>query len=169
MIVSIGSSGSAIPARDTVPYTITILSGASIRLSTADTVTEPALSVAFAEKLSMFPVCVKSAETAGATGCADTITSNGSEEAGHAIAVTVPIPPFSLIEPGIRTSDTSGAVSSSVIVSVTSAGASASDSDTVPDTVTILSGASIGLSTAPISHRSRCSRSRSPQSSAWYL
>ena len=56
------------------------------------------------------------------------------------LTVTVAVPPFSAITPGSAVTAHSG-VSSSVMVSVTAAGAATAGMLTVPDTVTFLSGA----------------------------
>ena len=59
-------------------------------------------------------------------------------------------PPSSLIICGVSISVTTGEDSSSVIIKVTSVGASAPVNDTVPEILTILSGESTALSTAVI-------------------
>ena len=77
---------------------------------------------------------------------------NASADAGEAVAVTLPTPPFSSIDAGVSTSVTDGGVapSSSRILRVASAGARTPSRDTEPETVTVLSGASSSLSTAVI-------------------
>ena len=150
VIIKVTSTGASAPDNDTVPDTLTILSGESTALSTAVIVTPPVLFVALAAKLSVVPVSMKSPATAGETADADTVTVKASDEAGETVAVTVLTPPFSLIICGVSISVTTGGDSSSVIIKVTSTGASAPDNDTVPDTLTILSGESTALSTAVI-------------------
>ena len=67
------------------------------------------------------------------------------------VAVTVETPPFSEIDDADSDSVTPGAASSSAIVSVAFDGAAAPPPpDTVPETVTDLSGSSSPLSTAAI-------------------
>ena len=158
VIVSVTAAGASAPESETVPETVTVLSGASTGLSIAVIVTVPLLRVAFAAKLKVVPSSSKSPATAGDTASANTVTVNACHEAGDAVAVTVPTPPFSLIEPGESDSVTTGADSSSVIVSVTADGASAPESETVPETVTVLSGASTGLSIAVIVDRTGAPR-----------
>ena len=97
---------------------------------------------------------MKSPASAGSTAVAETVTVNASGEAGETVAVTVLRPPFSAIESGFSTSVTAGvtagASSSSVIVSVASAGAVTPSAETVAETASVLSGASSSLSTAVI-------------------
>ena len=93
---------------------------------------------------------MKSPANAGDTAAADTITVKAADDAGETEAVTVLTPPSSLIICGVSISVTTGEDSSSVIIKVTSTGASAPVNDTVPDTLTILSGESTALSTAVI-------------------
>ena len=150
VIIKVTSTGASAPDNDTVPDTLTILSGESTALSTAVIFTVPVLFVALAAKLSVVPVSMKSPATAGETDEADTVTVEASDEAGETVAVTVLTPPFSLIICGVSISVTTGGDSSSVTIKVTSTGASAPDNDTVPDTRTILSGESTALSTAVI-------------------
>ena len=81
-------------------------------------VTPPVLSVASAAKLSVAPSRVKSLDDPGSTARAETVTVKASAEAGATVAVTLPTPPSSPIESGVSTSVTSGAPSSSSIVTV---------------------------------------------------
>ena len=66
------------------------------------------------------------------------------------VTVTVAVPPSSAMVAGSTSSASTGAVSSSRIVSVASAGADTPVDDTVPDTDTWRSGVSVVLSTAAI-------------------
>ena len=102
----------------TDPDTVTVLSGVSTLLFTAVTVTVPVPVVEPAPIVSVDPLSVKSPETAGDTGVAETVTVTASLDGPLSVAVTVLTPPFSLIEDGLSTSATVGAPSSSVIVSV---------------------------------------------------
>ena len=98
----------------------------------------------------MFVDRLKSPDTAGLTGLAETVTVTAALAAVDSIAVTVLDPPLSEIEDGVNTSVTIGA-SSSVMVSVLFPGF-----DTpfpplaAPDTVTVLFAVSTELSTAVI-------------------
>ena len=133
----------------TDPDTVTVLSGVSTLLFTAVTVTVPVPVVEPAPIVSVDPLSVKSPETAGDTGVAETVTVTASLDGPLSVAVTVLTPPFSLIEDGLSTSATVGAPSSSVIVSVRSDGAGTPlPPVTDPDTVTVLSGVSTLLFTA---------------------
>ena len=150
VIVSVLSAGAATPFPPvTEPDTVTSLSGASTALSTAVKVTVPVLVVWPAAIVSVVPLCLKSPDTAGGTGVAETVTVATSPDAALRVAVTVLTPPFSLIEDGVSTRLTAGPTSSSVIVSVCGDG---SDNpfppEAKPETVTVLSGASTALSTA---------------------
>ncbi len=117
-IVSVASAGAVTPSSDTAPETVTDLSGASTSLSTAVIVTPPVLSVAPDAKLSVAPASVKSLDDPGSTARAETVTVNASADAGATLAVTLAMPPSSPIEAGASSSVTSGAASSSVIVTV---------------------------------------------------
>ena len=136
---------------NTVADTVTDLSGASTGLFTAVTVTVPVLVVSPAAMVSvLLPVTVKSAPTAGDTAIVDTVSLTASLDGPLNVAVTVADPPFSEIEAGLRTSDTVGVASSSVIVRTWSEGSATPPPVAVADTVTSLSGASTALSTAVI-------------------
>ena len=75
-------------------------------------VTVPVLSVAFAAKVRIvFELIRKSSFTAGSSAAADTVTVNASADPSAAVAVTVVVPSFSVIESGVRTSVTGGAAS----------------------------------------------------------
>ena len=150
VIVSVLSAGATIPFPPvTEPDTVTSLSSASTALFTAVTVTVPVLVVSPAAIVSVVPLCLKSPDTAGETGVAETVTVADSPDAALRVAVTVLTPPFSLIEDGVSTRLTAGAPSSSVIVSVCGDGSDTPlPPEADPDTVTVLSGASTALSTA---------------------
>ena len=98
--VSVTSAGAVTPRLlAAVADTVTVLSGASRLLSTPVRVTVPVLVVAPAATVStLFALSVKSPSTAGATAAADTVTVVASLEARSRVAVTVLMPPFSLIE-----------------------------------------------------------------------
>ena len=100
------------------------------------------VSVVFVDRL-------KSPDTAGLTGLAETVTVTAELDAEDSAAVTVLDPPLSEIEDGLNTSVTVGA-SSSVMVSVWFEGFDTSPPLTVPNTVTVLFGASTLLFTAVI-------------------
>ena len=94
------------------------MSGASTALFTAVIVTTPVLVVWPATIVSVVPESVKSPETAGESGAAETVTTTDSLDVPLSVAVTTLSPPFSLIEDGLSTRLTVGDPSSSVIVSV---------------------------------------------------
>ena len=72
------------------------------------------LVVASAAKLRVrFAVTVKSPD--GVDGSVATVTVNGVSDAGDTVAVTVLVPPCSLMESGDRASETAGAALLSVI------------------------------------------------------
>ena len=109
---------------EAVPETVTRLSGASVVLVTAVTVTRPVLVVAFAAKVRVVAVLnVKSPATAPveATGAAATVTVTATDDCRSRVAVTVATPPFSVIEDDDSASAARG-VSSSVIIRVAFAG-----------------------------------------------
>ena len=83
-----------------VADTVTVLSGASRLLSTPVTVTVPVLAgrPGGDAQLRVGVLSVKSPLTAGATAAADTVTVVASLDARSRVAVTVLMPPFSLIE-----------------------------------------------------------------------
>ena len=139
--VSVTAGGGFVVPRlsDAVPETVTPLSGASVALSVAVTVTSPVLAVAFAAKVSVVAaLSVKSPAVAGGTAAAATVTVTATDDCRSSTAVTVDTPPFSVIGDGVSTSDACGA-SSSVIVRVTAAGAATPlPPADVPETVTSL-------------------------------
>ena len=88
---------------------------------------------------------------AGDTGVAEIVTVVAALEAWSNVAVTIVLPPFSLMDMGDNSKVTVGASSSSSIVSVTSAGpVTVSVLVAAPETVIVLSGSSRSLSTAVI-------------------
>ena len=105
-----------------VADTVTVLFGASVGLSTAVTVTSPALVVTPAATVSVFPVRVKSPCTAGETAAVATVTVVGWPDGCDSTAVTVARPPFSETDEADSASDASGAASSSVMVSAPTPG-----------------------------------------------
>ena len=135
-----------------VPDTLTCLSGASVVLSTAVTVTVPALVVTPAAMVRVVALDrSKSAATAPVvvTSAAATVTVVASLDGRSSVAVTVDTPPSSAIDVADKASVTVGAASSSVMVRVASGGfATLLPPAAVPETVTVLFGASVGLSTA---------------------
>ena len=88
----------------TVAETVTDLSGASTVLSTAVTVTVPALVVAPGAIVSVVvELSVKSPATAGGTAAAVTVTVTASPNVSESVAVTVLTPPPSETEAGDST------------------------------------------------------------------
>ena len=83
-------------------------------LSTAVIVTRPALTVAFAAIVSVFPARVKSPDTAGETAVVATVSVAASVVGCERVAVTVEMPPFSRIADGVSTSVAAAASSSSM-------------------------------------------------------
>ena len=157
--VSVTLAGDAIPPPppETVPDTVTDLSGESTALSFAVTVTEPVLVVAPAAIVNVsVGLNVKSAASAPAPAAAATVTVTAALDAPESAAVTVAAPPFSETDDDDSTSAAVGGPSSSRIVNVASAGSVAPSPgapDAEPETVTLLcsaslSAASIALSTA---------------------
>ena len=151
-IVSVASGGSTAPrVPDAVPETVTVLSGASVALPTAVTVTVPALVVSPAAMVSVVALdSAKSPAIAGATGAADTVSVTAAAEGFESVAVTVATPALSEIEAGDSARAERGRASSSAMVSVTPAGAATSPCPppTVPPTVAVSSGSSVVSSTA---------------------
>ena len=135
-----------------VPDTLTCLFGASVGLSTAVTVTVPALVVTPAAMVRVLALDrLKSPATAPvvATSAAATVTVVASLDGRSSVAVTVDTPPSSAIDVADKASATVGAASSSVMVRVASGGfATLLPPAAVPETVTVLFGASVVLSTA---------------------
>ena len=90
-------------------------------LSTAVTVTRPALAVAPAAKVRVVAaLSVKSPATAGETAAAATVTVVATFVGRDSVAVTVEMPPFSVIEAGFSTSAAVAVASSSVVVTLLS-------------------------------------------------
>ena len=118
-IVSVAFAGFAAPwPPAAVPETVTSLSGASTALSTAATVTTPALAVAPAAMVSVFAaLSAKSPATAGGAAAAATVTVTAALDLADSRAVTVAVPPFSETDAGDSAKVTVGGVSSSVKVS----------------------------------------------------
>ena len=152
VMVSVTADGTATPLPPAaVAETVTVLSGASTSLSFAVTVTAPVLVVSPAAMVNVF--ALDSVKSVPDPGDADTVSVTASLDARSSVAVTVLDPGFvpscSSIVAGDNASVTSGRSSSSVMVSVTLAGAVAPlPPATVAETVTVLSGASVALSTA---------------------
>ena len=90
------------------------------------------------------------AGTVNAPVTAVTVTVVTALDGCESVALTVDVPPFSEIDAGFSDSVAFGAASSSVIVRVTLGGLLVRPrlSDAVPDTLTLLSGASVSLSLA---------------------
>ena len=156
-IVSVTLAGAATPLFPlTVADTVTCLSGASVELLTAVTVTVPVLVVAPAAMVSVFVLDkLKSPASALVPAVAATVSVTASLDARFSVAVTVLDPGFvpscSSIVAGLSTSVAVGAASSSRIVSVTLAGAATPLFPlTAAETVTCLSGALIMSLTAVI-------------------
>ena len=145
--VNVTSEGAATPLPpETVPETVTDLSGESTEFPCAVIVTVPVLVVSPAAIVSfvMLDSSVKSPATAPAPGAAATVTVTASLDAPESVAVTAATPLLSPIDDGDSPSVTVGNASSSVIVNVTLDGA---DTPLPPDialadTVTSLFGAS---------------------------
>ena len=129
---------------ETVPETVTDLSGESTVFPFAVTVTVPVLVVSPDAIVNLSALDnVKSPETAPVPAAAPTVTVTASLEAPESVAVTVDTPLLSETDDGDSTSATVGNVSSSVSVNVASDGAATLlPPETVPETVTDLSGES---------------------------
>ena len=117
-IVSVWAAGADTPPPDAVADTVTDLSGAWTRLSTAVIVTAPVLLVDPAAIVSVVPDWVKSAAAAPSPGVEDTVSVTAACAGPLSVAVTVLtwLFPLSSIEVGVSTSVAVGAASSSVIV-----------------------------------------------------
>ena len=134
-----------------VAETVTDLSGASVALSLAVTVTVPALVVEPAAMVNVF--ALDSVKSVPDPGEADTVSVTAALDARFSVAVTVDTfdAPLSSIVDGLSASVTSGNASSSVMVSVTLDGAATPlPPAAVAETVTLLSGASVVSFTAVI-------------------
>ena len=147
-MVSVFAAGTAIPCPpEAVADTVTVLSGASMLLSTAARVTTPVLVRLPAAMVSALPACVKSPATAGDTAAADTVSVTAALEARSSVAVTalVPLvaPPFSSMLGRESTRLTTGrpSLSSRVIA----AGVTATP-ESVPSTLIVSSGSSTASS-----------------------
>ena len=150
--VSVTADGAATPLPPVaVPETDTVSSGSSVASPTADTVTVPELVVEPAAMVNVFALDRAKSPAAAVTPVADTVTVTASLDVRSSSAVTVETPPVSEIDDGDNASATVGNVSSSVSVSVTADGAATPlPPVAVAETVTLLSGASVALSTAVI-------------------
>ena len=103
---------------ESAPKIITGLSGESVSLSFAVTVTAPVLVVSPAAIVNVSALDnVKSAATAPGPAAVPTVTITASLDAPDSVAVTVETPPFSEIDDDDRASATVGSGSSSVSVS----------------------------------------------------
>ena len=163
-IDSVGSSSSSVIVRVTadgwvmpwlfaaVPDTVTLLSSSSAVLSTAVTVTTPALPVLPAAMVSvLFALREKSPDTAFVPAAAATVTVVAALDGRSRLAVTVAelVAPLSAMDVRDSASVTLGAASSSAMASVTEAGWVMPWLFTAePDTVTLFSASSRVLSTA---------------------
>ena len=129
---------------EAVPETVTDLFGESTVFPFAVTVTIPVLVVSPDAIVNSSALDnVKSSATAPAPAAASTVTVTASLEAPESVAVTVDTPPLSETDDGDSTSATVGNASSSLSVNVTSEGAvTPLPPETVPETVTDLSGES---------------------------
>ena len=165
VIVSVRGAGAAAPLPPvTVPPICTLFSGASRSLSSASIFTSPVLTVSPAAIVSLVPVSVKSAATAGETGVAVTVTATASLDGPLSVAVTVVSPSSSEIDAGARASVTVGVSSSSVISRVCAAGAA---SPSGPAVTVPPSGPGRGSRRSqPQPSPARCSTSVRPESSA---
>ena len=136
---------------ETVPETVTDLSGESTKFPFAVTVTVPVLVVSPDAIVSFVALDnVKSPAIAPAPAAAATVTVTASLDAPESVAVTVDTPLLSETDDGDSPSATVGNASSSSSVNGVGGGSFAWPrlSDAVPESVTVLSGASIALSTA---------------------
>ena len=117
VMVSVWFEG-AVTARSlvAVPETDTLLFPPATLLSLAVIVTVPVLVVNPAAMVSVEPLSVKSAATAGETAIAETVIVVASFDARSSVAVTVLDPPSSEIDVGFSTSVAVGVGSLSVIV-----------------------------------------------------
>ena len=151
--VNVTLDGAATPLPpETVPETVTDLSGESTEFPTAVTVTVPVLVVSPDAIVNVSALDnVKSPATAPAPAAAPTVTVTAALDVLSSVAVTVDTPPLSETDVDDSPSVTVGGPSSSRIVSVTLDGAAMLlPPETVPETVTDLSGASSSLSSAVI-------------------
>ena len=134
-----------------VAETVTDLSGASVALSVAVTVTVPALVVEPAAMVNVF--ALDSVKSVPDPGDADTVSVTASLDGRFSVAVTVDTfdAPLSSIDDADNASVASGNASSSVMVSVTLDGADTPlPPAAVAETVTDLFGASVVSFTAVI-------------------
>ena len=143
--VKVTLDGAATPLPpETVPETVTDLSEEWTEFPFAVTVTVPALVVSPDSIVSFVALDnVKSPATAPAPAAASTVTVTAALDVLSSVAVTVDTPLLSEIDDGDSTSATVGNASSSVSVKVTLDGAATPlPPQTVPETVTDLSGES---------------------------
>ena len=136
---------------ETVPETVTDLSGESTEFPCAVIVTLPVLVVSPAAIVSFVRLdsSVKSSATAPAPAAAATVTVTASLDAPESVAVTAETPLLSPIDDGDSPSVTVGNASSSVSVNVAFDGAATPlPPETVPETVTDLFGESTEFPTA---------------------
>ena len=151
--VNVTSEGAATPLPpETVPETVTDLSGESTEFPCAVIVTLPVLVVSPAAIVSFVRLdsSVKSSATAPAPAAAATVTVTASLDAPESVAVTAETPLLSPIDVGDSPSVTVGNASSSSSVNVTFDGAATPLApETVPETVTV-SSASCVVSSTPV-------------------
>ena len=151
--VNVTSEGAATPLPpETVPETVTDLSGESTEFPCAVIVTLPVLVVSPAAIVSFVRLdsSVKSSATAPAPAAAATVTVTASLDAPESVAVTAATPLLSPIDVGDSPSVTVGSVSSSSSVNVTFDGAATPLApETVPETITV-SSASCVVSSTPV-------------------
>ena len=152
MIVSVRGAGAAAPLPPVaVPFTSTVLSGASTVLSLAVILTSPVLTVSPAAIVSAVPVSSKSPAATGASAITDTVTATASLDVPLSVAVTVVSSLFSEIDAWDSFSVTVGAPSSSMIVRTCAAGsATPLAPETAAATPTVLFGLSMVLFSAAI-------------------
>ena len=119
--VNVTLDGAATPLPpETVPETVTDLSGESTEFPFAVTVTAPELVVSPAAIVNSAPLnSVKSAATAPAPAATPTVTVTASLDAAESVAVTVDTPPVSEIDDGDTTSAAVGSASLSALTPVT--------------------------------------------------
>ena len=149
VIVSVAACGCTTPNwLSAAPDTSTSLSFASTSsLSTARTVTDPVLQVAYAGTLSTVPLRLKSRSVADGPGTVEIVTVVAWLDGWFKMADTRLRPPSSRIESGLSTSVTAGAASSSAIVTSAPVRGATVSPDDRPVTRTVSSGSSVESST----------------------
>ena len=178
-IIRAWSCGSTMPsAFDAVAETVNVLSGASVSLSAAVSVTVPVLDVRPAGIVSVtLADSARSAATAGATAAADTTISVSAPDARSSVAVTVltcrlpgvPVSSDSRIEAGVSASVATGSGSSLRMVPFALVASTSSVTFTGADRVTVKvssasSAASSTVSTATLADRVPAAKVSWPES-----